>query len=1335
MPDPGATGATGTKPKTPLTTGDPAEDLTRAKNSTSGYRGTVTNRINAIRSAIQDANNAPTERSLLKLDEALVRAETAYDKYEASVPHLLSLASAADQNTITTKASQTADEMATIRSEVSAATSAIEDKIKADKAAALNTNTNPPPNPITGPRIINDLIKPDTLTLDFNPAEFSSWCKAATSFFRTNNLDSDPAQDQQSYLLHFLSPDLRQKVEEKVEPSDLLKDIIGKLESEFLIKYPLFKRRFEVFRTKRKESQNPTAWVAQIATMAAEAQCHKLTWDETFIFIILAGINNDSLRNKIQDMTNPTLAEVRNKIETWEANKASNDTIDNESSSSVKQTKSGNPLCFRCGSPNHRIRTCNHPETVICSKCKQQGHFSRMCGSQPQGQSQSQRGQPQGRGGFTRGRGQPRGQPRGRGNFRGSNNRGGGQPGQARQVQDQQQQSPASNQPQQGQGRQPTVHYYEHWADDEDEGEDSTLNSVRLATISSNANKSIPTPSLTAKVRPADANVPWVAIEAIPDTGATRSVLNAAFCEKLGGQIMRTKETLRTASGQKLKCLGSTLLEIQTPTIPVYVNCVVTRELEDDLLLSWHDLQILGVIPRNFPAILDPSSLRKLSNHQDDDDVELEKIFSKIKSDYSDVLSDELGERRMNVPPVKLELIEGATPYRCLRPRTVPLHKKPECIKTKDKLGKSSIIRRHDKYTEWCSPSSFVTKPDGSERLITDFTQLNRWLKRPVVPFPSPEEVIQRIPPKAKYFVTLDCVQGYHQLLLDEESQELTAFLLEDGKYVYETLPMGASPAGDLFNIATDPIIEDVPHAEKIMDDVLLENETLAEVDKNTRKVLEKCRELGITISLKKLQYGKKVKYAGYIISSEGVTPDPKKLAAVESFPSPKSKTELRGFLGLSNQLTIFHPDLAHSSAPLRPLLGKDVEFLWTIDHEKAFQDTKRLLSSYPLVKPFDPSLKTELLCDASRLYGVGFMLTQIDQKGHRRIVKCGSFGLTPTQKRYSVSEIECLAVKRAVDKCKFFLLGAPEFTVVTDHRPLVGLWAKDIPDIINPRLQRLRTSLMPYKIKMSWVQGKTHLVADALSRSPVFSPEEEIDEEMPKIRRLESNNKPCLTLPDDPLFLPLVEAIDSDYEAVIAAFKSDTRLAKLPKEHPARAYKAIWDDISLAKVGDRELLLYDQRIIVPLAARAPLLTRLHASHQGMSKMKAGARRDYYWPNLGYEIEQLVQGCQQCRERLPSQSPEPLQVINVNAPMEAWAVDLAHANGHDFVILVDCFSGFPFCRRMTRTTTEAVTDFLLEIFAMFGMPAYIFSDNGPQFRSLFSEFCSENGIIHWSSSP
>ena len=127
-------------------------------------------------------------------------------------------------------------------------------------------------------------------------------------------------------------------------------------------------------------------------------------------------------------------------------------------------------------------------------------------------------------------------------------------------------------------------------------------------------------------------------------------------------------------------------------------------------------------------------------------------------------------------------------------------------------LMEKGIIEKveEDDPCDFISPAFFVPKANGKVRLVTDYKYINQFLDRPVQPFMSSRQIADAIRPESRVFATMDMVQGYYQIALDEESSRLTTFLLPDGKYRYKRLPMGMSIAGDVWNIRTDHVITGV---------------------------------------------------------------------------------------------------------------------------------------------------------------------------------------------------------------------------------------------------------------------------------------------------------------------------------------------------------------------------------------------------------------------------------------------------------------------------------------------------------------------------------------------
>ena len=133
---------------------------------------------------------------------------------------------------------------------------------------------------------------------------------------------------------------------------------------------------------------------------------------------------------------------------------------------------------------------------------------------------------------------------------------------------------------------------------------------------------------------------------------------------------------------------------------------------------------------------------------------------------------------------MKIYLKENTVPYRVSAPRPIPLRFQESANSEIARYIKSGIIVLCVEPTDWCSPAFFVPKGDGKRvRLVTDYTRLNKFVVRPVHPFPSVSDIVQSIPASSTCFAKLDATHGYFQIPLSEEASRLTTFLLPSGRY------------------------------------------------------------------------------------------------------------------------------------------------------------------------------------------------------------------------------------------------------------------------------------------------------------------------------------------------------------------------------------------------------------------------------------------------------------------------------------------------------------------------------------------------------------------------
>lgn len=189
---------------------------------------------------------------------------------------------------------------------------------------------------------------------------------------------------------------------------------------------------------------------------------------------------------------------------------------------------------------------------------------------------------------------------------------------------------------------------------------------------------------------------------------------------------------------------------------------------------------------------------------------------------------------------------------------------------------------------------------------------------------------------------------------------------------------MGLASTGDEYTRRFDNALDDLSNYQKVMDDVILYDETFEDHYRNVRKYLERCRKNSITLNEKKFVFAQtSVDFVGYKVNREGTAADTKKVQAIQEFATPTTLTELKSFLGLANQLGHFTNELSSAISPLRDLLKTKNVFIWLPEHSKAFDEAKRILCKPPILTHFDPKKPTRLQTDASKNNGLGFALLQ----------------------------------------------------------------------------------------------------------------------------------------------------------------------------------------------------------------------------------------------------------------------------------------------------------------------------------------------------------------------
>ena len=729
--------------------------------------------------------------------------------------------------------------------------------------------------------------------------------------------------------------------------------------------------------------------------------------------------------------------------------------------------------------------------------------------------------------------------------------------------------------------------------------------------------------------------------------------------------------------------------------------------------------------------------------------------LNKLIHKYSRVFDTSI-KKNIKVPKVRLRFKKNVpiVPFKCTSSKPIPYALRQAARKEIDEQIQLGILARvpPEADIEWCSRGMILEKPNGGRdvRLVVDSKEINEVLDRDAFPMQSTKELVKQIPPKSRFFLSVDFYKGYYQIPLAEEDQLKTTFMLHSmGLFYFKRLPQGGKCSVDQFNRITDELILDIPNCLKMVDDVMIHGQTIDEVLNGFTKLLDKCIEKDFTLHPKKLSFGNKLKFAGYVISDKGIEIDPKKVEAIRKFEPPQNVTDMKAFIGVAVQFQEACPNLmgvlkpliettSYKNTPATDEKGKKIKnpkrlISWNKNLEEAFFQAKKLLtdSNGTVLTPYDPSLPLLIYTDASRLNGLGWIALQ-EVNGVKKLIECGSCTIPDSAKRnFSVSELELAAVEMALKKMRLMTLGNKNIVIKTDHLPLLGILKKPLEKIETKRLMKLAEKLQTYEFTLEYVKGVKNEVADALSRHPTTKHGEadiEISNHLMVNVIDEFEGTDSCSLKD----IRKIAALDKDYQETLQAILNGVDARNLPPDHPGRLYKADWNLLAV----DQDLITLGERIIIPKGARKDILKLLHVAHLGKRKTLALASNLYYWKNMVKDITELIDNCEECQVHSNFLQKETLKQTFAAGPMDMNSADLAEHGKKQYLIHADRFSNFLWIYPLKKTTTDDVTKALWNTFYQVGFPKHLRTDNGPQFISdAFIRSCESFNIEQEWSDP
>ncbi|UYV63661.1 hypothetical protein LAZ67_2005217, partial [Cordylochernes scorpioides] len=611
--------------------------------------------------------------------------------------------------------------------------------------------------------------------------------------------------------------------------------------------------------------------------------------------------------------------------------------------------------------------------------------------------------------------------------------------------------------------------------------------------------------------------------------------------------------------------------------------------------------------------------------------------------------------------------------------RSLPFSLKKKVENEIDGMVNEGILQPIE-YANWAAPIVPVLKKDGSLRICGDFRcTANKAIELDKYPLPSIDEIFSKLSGNT-VFSSLDLSRAYLQVRLSEEAKRVVNINTTKELFAFKRLPYGVAVAPNKFQREMDNLFADMSGVVCYIDDILVAGKDHRDHEQKLELVFKRLQEKGLRLNKDKCKFAVYKKYC------------------------------------------------RHFSALLSPL-KKNSKWNWTGEHRILFAKCKALLTNESVLAHYDATRELVLACDASS-YGLGVVLSHRNDRKEETPIAFASRTLTEAERRYSQLEKEALSIIFGCEKFRQYLLGR-EFVLITDNRPLMNIFSpqKPIPICAASRIKRWSLKLSAFKYTVEFRKTDDNGNADALSRLPLVSKTtESLDEDQVLLLRKMS---------EVPFSFQDV-AVETRRDKLLSIVLRNVRennwqIPKVSQENPLCSYYRIKDELS-CEFG---CLQWRERVVIPQKLRSLILNDLHEMHLGMVKMKMIARRYFWWPGIDKNIEELARDCRVCQE---SASMPPSTISEWTWPEKPWHrlhLDLAGPfMGRMFMVLVDAYTKWLEIVIIKDITSRTIIGHLREIFARFGLPELLVTDNGRQFvSSEFEEFTKINGIRHTKTSP
>jgi hypothetical protein len=210
-----------------------------------------------------------------------------------------------------------------------------------------------------------------------------------------------------------------------------------------------------------------------------------------------------------------------------------------------------------------------------------------------------------------------------------------------------------------------------------------------------------------------------------------------------------------------------------------------------------------------------------------------------------------------------------------------------------------------------------------------------------------------------------------------------TTLITKTWLYDWTVMPFGLKNATSTFTKIMSTFFKELGNKflKIFVDDLNIHSENWGEHLQHLDVVLFKLKEVNLKLNLNKCCFAtKSIMFLGHVVSNEGTKPETSKIDVVLHFPELKMVTNIKSFLGLTGYYRNYVRGYSQLVASLFELTKRDIDFVWNLDCQQAFEAVQRALIDAPMLMQLD--FKKPFCLDVDWTpKGVGAILSQKEGK------------------------------------------------------------------------------------------------------------------------------------------------------------------------------------------------------------------------------------------------------------------------------------------------------------------------------------------------------------------